>query len=202
MCGIAGYINYSSEVSKHTLGSMLGEIVYRGPDAVGKFVSKSKRAALGIRRLSILDLKTGDQPISNEDGTVTVVFNGEIYNYKKLKEQLLKEGHKFKTNSDTEVLVHLYEKYGKKMPKYLNGMFAFAIWDEKKQSLFVARDRAGIKPLHFFNTGKEFVFGSEVKTILKHSSYKKEIDRSILHREISCSAGSFTEERSKNASKS
>ncbi len=180
MCGIAGYINYSSEISKHTLGSMLGEIVYRGPDAVGMFISKSKKAVLGIRRLSILDLKTGDQPISNEDGTVTVVFNGEIYNYKKLKEQLLKEGHKFKTNSDTEVLVHLYEKYGKKMPKYLNGMFAFAIWDEKKQSLFVARDRAGIKPLYFFNTGNEFVFGSEVKTILKHSSYKKEIDRNIL----------------------
>ena len=180
MCGITGYVNYSSEISKYTLDSMLGEIVYRGPDSIGKFISKSKRAALGIRRLSILDLKTGDQPISNEDGTVTVVLNGEIYNYRNLRRQLLKDGHKFKTNSDTEVLVHLYEKYGNKMPKYLNGMFAFAIWDEKKQSLFVARDRAGIKPLYFFRNGKQFIFGSEVKTILKHSSYKKEIDRSIL----------------------
>ncbi|MGB6882068.1 MAG: asparagine synthase (glutamine-hydrolyzing), partial [Microgenomates group bacterium] len=180
MCGIAGYVNYSSEVSKHTLNSMMGEIVYRGPDSTGKFLSKSKRAALGIQRLSILDLKTGDQPISNEDGTVTVVFNGEIYNYKDLKKQLLKDGHKFKTNSDTEVLVHLYEKYGKKMPKFLNGMFAFAIWDEKKQSLFLARDRAGIKPLYYFISGKQIVFGSEVKTILKHSSYKKEVDRDVL----------------------
>ncbi len=180
MCGITGYVNYSSEISKYTLDSMLGEIVYRGPDAIGKFISKSKKAALGIRRLSILDLKTGNQPISNEDGTVTVVFNGEIYNYKKLREQLLKDGHRFRTNSDTEVLVHLYEKYGKKMPKFLNGMFAFAIWDEKKQSLFVARDRTGIKPLYFFSNGKQFVFGSEVKTILKHNSYKKEIDMDVL----------------------
>lgn len=180
MCGIAGYVNHSSADNSDVLDDMVGQIVHRGPDSSGKFISKNKKVALGIRRLSIIDLTSGDQPISNETGDITVVYNGEIYNYRHLRKRLEKKGHRFKTKSDTEVLVHLYEEYGKEMLEYLNGMFAFALWDEMKQKLFLARDRSGIKPLYYFQKGNLFVFGSEVKTIIKHPLYKKEIDQSSL----------------------
>ena len=121
MCGIAGYVNDSSKVRPEVVKDMTGKITHRGPDSSGQYISRGEKAALGVRRLSIIDLTTGDQPISNEDDTVTVVYNGEIYNYKSLRKDLLKRGHKFKTKSDTEVLVHLYEEHGEQMPKYLNG---------------------------------------------------------------------------------
>ena len=181
MCGIAGYADFSSKTNPEILRLMTDGIIYRGPDSQGEYFSKDKIAALGVRRLSIIDLVTGDQPISNEDGTITVVYNGEIYNYRGLRKNLIKKGHKFKTKSDTETLVHLYEEYGENMTKYLNGMFTFAIWDEKKQKLFIARDRAGIKPLYYFNKGKLLVFGSEVKTLLMYPSFDKKIDLEVLN---------------------
>src|SRR3990167_5155094 len=180
MCGIAGYVDFTSNTNPSIIKKMTDEIIYRGPDSSGEYVSQANIAGLGIRRLSIIDLKTGDQPIKNEDGSVIVVFNGEIYGYKHLREDLLKKGHKLKTKSDTEVLVHLYEEYGEDMPKFLNGMFAFAIWDEKKQKLFLARDRAGIKPLYYYPTKKKILFGSEPKTILKYPKIIKKINEEAL----------------------
>ena len=168
MCGIAGYVDLSSEVHPNTIREMIDEIAYRGPDSSGVFLNKDKTVALGIRRLSIIDLKTGDQPIKNEDGSVVVIFNGEIYNYKELRTDLIKRNHKFKTQSDTEVLVHGYEEWGEDFVRKLNGMFAFAIWDERKKRLLLARDRAGIKPLYYCRLGNKLIFGSEVKTILKY----------------------------------
>ena len=182
MCGITGFVDFASQTDPKVVDKMLGQIVYRGPDSYGNYVNKSSIASLGIRRLSIIDLATGDQPISNEDGTITVVYNGEIYNYRKLRKDLIKKGHKFKTKSDTETLVHLYEQYGENMPKYLNGMFAFAIWDEKKQKLFIARDRVGIKPLYYFHLNNLLVFGSEPKTILKHPQVESKINPDALRR--------------------
>lgn len=180
MCGITGYADFSSKNINHNLNKMTDSILYRGPDSSGHFYDRNKKIGLGIRRLSIIDLSTGDQPIRNEDGSIVIVFNGEIYNFKSLKRDLIKDGHKFKTKSDTEVLVHLYEKYGTKMCKHLNGMFVFAIWDKNKARLFMGRDQAGVKPLYYYNAGKTLVFGSEPKTILKHPLYKNEIDRKAL----------------------
>jgi len=154
--------------------------MYRGPDSGGKYFDRNKRVGLGIRRLSIIDLATGDQPIKNEDGSVVIVFNGEIYNFKKLRSELIRAGHKFKTHSDTEVLVHLYEKYGQQMCKKLNGMFAFAIWDKQRETLFVARDHVGIKPLYYYHSDNTFVFGSEPKTIMANSVINKRIDTTSL----------------------
>ncbi|OGC92159.1 asparagine synthase (glutamine-hydrolyzing) [Candidatus Amesbacteria bacterium RIFCSPHIGHO2_02_FULL_47_9] len=164
MCGIAGIVDFSSPVISSQIGKIAKTIVHRGPDSGGSFVKN--HVGLGIRRLKIIDLKTGDQPISNEDGSLTVVFNGEIYNYKLIREQLIKNGHKLKTTSDTETLVHLYEDSGKDFLQKLNGMFTFALWDEKKQSLLLARDHAGIKPLFYHHKGSKLIFGSEIKTIL------------------------------------
>jgi asparagine synthase (glutamine-hydrolysing) len=176
MCGITGFVDFSSKIKPESLGKMIGEIVHRGPDSSGKYFNSKKSVGLGVRRLSIIDLATGDQPISNENGSINVVFNGEIYNYKNLRRLLIKKGHKFKTKSDTEVLVHLYEEYKEDMPKYLNGMFTFAIWDDEKQKLFIARDRVGIKPLYYFQKGKSVIFGSEIKSILKNPLYEKAVD--------------------------
>lgn len=180
MCGIAGYADFSFKTNRNYLRPMIGEIIYRGPDSSGEYYNKAKNVALGVRRLSIIDLASGDQPIKNEDNSVVVVYNGEIYNYQELRRRLIKKGHKFKTKSDTEVLVHLYEEYGQEMSKYLNGMFVFAIWDEKNEKLLISRDRAGIKPLYYYKSGKTLIFGSEVKTILKHPLYKRQIDNEGL----------------------
>lgn len=176
MCGIAGFVDFTSNVDPNAIKKMTDSISYRGPDSAGKFVSKDKTAVLGIRRLSIIDLKTGDQPIKNEDGNITVVYNGEIYNYKKLRIELQRNGHKFKTKTDTEVLVHGYEEWGEEVAKYINGMFAFAIWDEKEQKLFITRDRAGIKPLYWSFHNGIFIFGSEPKTILNHPKFNKDLN--------------------------
>ena len=143
---------------------MLRTIVHRGPDGEGIHVSGP--VGLGHRRLSIIDLNTGGQPLSNEDDSVWITFNGEIYNYQELRRDLLQSGHVFKTKSDTEVIVHLYEEYGAECVTKLRGMFAFAIWDERNKRLVLARDRVGIKPLYYACTGRSVVFGSEIKAIL------------------------------------
>jgi asparagine synthase (glutamine-hydrolysing) len=147
---------------------------HRGPDDAGFLVDGP--VAIGMARLSIIDLPGGKQPISNENGSVTVVLNGEIYNYIELQDWLLKRGHRFATRSDTEVLVHLYEEYGSEMLPKLNGMFAFAIWDKRKQTLFVARDRMGVKPLYYAHCGSRLLFASELKAFLTQSEFRPELD--------------------------
>jgi asparagine synthase (glutamine-hydrolysing) len=180
MCGIAGYSDFSNTTERHVVDEMISQIVYRGPDSYGTYHDPSNITGLGVRRLKIIDLTTGDQPIHNEDKSLTIVFNGEIYNYKELKGDLIKKGYKFRTESDTEVIVHLYQEYGAKSVEKLNGMFAFAIWDDKKKQLFLARDRAGIKPLYYFRYKQSLVFASELKSILAHPKYKKSIDQGAL----------------------
>jgi len=159
---------------------MLDAIRHRGPDDEGIYLGT--QVALGHRRLSIIDLKSGHQPLSNEDGTVWIVFNGEIYNFKELRTWLLTKGHVFRTHSDTEVIVHLYEELGPRCLEKLRGMFAFAIWDERKKTLFLARDRVGIKPLYYCQTGKSLVFGSEIKAILADPSVPREVSPEIIDR--------------------
>lgn len=158
----------------------MGELlIYRGPDDEGRFMSP--KALLGMRRLSIIDLEKGSQPIFNEDKSLCVVCNGEIYNYRDLREKLVKFGHRFATNTDTEVILHLYEDKGPDFLKQLRGMFAIAIWDEKKERLFLARDRFGKKPLYYLNINGKIIFASEAKVILSHPQYKKEIDTEALN---------------------
>jgi asparagine synthase (glutamine-hydrolysing) len=178
MCGICG--KYSpSGVKTEELNSMLGTIVHRGPDDSGCYVNAN--IGLGSRRLSIIDLDTGNQPISNEDGTIWVVYNGEIYNYRTLREQLEAKGHLFHTNSDTEVIVHLYEEVGEHCVEQLSGMFAFALWDEPQQKLLLARDRIGQKPLFYSRDGADFLFGSEIKAILALHRQDPELDPLAMH---------------------
>lgn len=183
MCGIAGFItkDRDSRVSDREilLDKMCKVITHRGPDEQGTIVRG--RAALGMRRLSIIDLKGGQQPIYNEDGSKFIVFNGEIYNYRELKSELESLGCRFKTNSDTETIIHAFEKFGPKCVEKLRGMFAFAIWDKKDESLFIARDRVGKKPLFYsLLPNGDLVFGSELKSILAHGEISKEIDHSAL----------------------
>jgi len=176
MCGISGILEFSESnfVKRQTLEDMNAVIHHRGPDGQGIF-SKGN-IGLTHKRLSIIDLAGGDQPIFNEDKQVCIVFNGEIYNYKSIRKTLVGKGHIFKTNSDTEVIVHAYEEYGDKCVELLRGMFAFAIWDGRKKLLFVARDRVGIKPL-YYHVGKEgIVFGSEIKSLLVSGKIKAEIE--------------------------
>ena len=153
---------------------MCDAMVHRGPDDSGVYVSGD--VGLGMRRLSIIDLQNGQQPISNEDGSVTVVFNGEIYNFQTLRRQLLERGHKFRTRSDTEVLVHLYEDFGAEMVNHLRGMFAFALWDANRKQLLLGRDRLGIKPLYYAQMGDRVLFASELKSILQLSDVERDID--------------------------
>jgi len=166
MCGIAGVIQFGRDarVDIDTIRQMCRVMSHRGPDDDGFYVSGP--VGLGMRRLSIVDLATGHQPISNEDETAWIVFNGEIYNHAELREQLQARGHRYRTNSDTETIIHLYEEYGCNCVRHLRGMFAFAIWDTKKQRLFIARDRLGIKPLYYRLTPQSLAFGSEIKVIL------------------------------------
>jgi asparagine synthase (glutamine-hydrolysing) len=159
---------------------MLGSIRHRGPDDTGVYLSG--QIGLGHARLSIIDLNSGHQPLSNEDGTVWVVFNGEIYNFRELRAFLLSKGHVFKTQTDTEVIVHLYEELGPECLEKLRGMFAFALWDQKTKSLFLARDRVGIKPLYYSLSDKAIVFGSEIKAILADPSIDRELSPEIIDR--------------------
>jgi len=176
MCGISGIYNFKSlaPVSSAVLKAMNDTLVHRGPDDEGFYISGP--VGLGHRRLSIIDLEGGHQPIGNEDGTIWVVFNGEIYNFSDLRDKLLKKGHVFKTSSDTEVIVHLYEEKEEQCFEHLRGMFAIAVWDQKNQKLFLARDRVGKKPLYYFYDGSRIVFGSEIKAILKAPGIRREID--------------------------
>lgn len=181
MCGIAGFIDrWSANVTgeraerANRLDNMCQVIRHRGPDDQGMFVEDG--VALGMRRLSIIDLAGGHQPISGEDRTITIVFNGEIYNFKELKADLESRGHTFQTNSDTEAIVHAFEEYGASSVNQLRGMFVFAIWDDKAQQLFIARDRVGKKPLYYTLTADgTFVFGSEIKSLLEHPAVHREI---------------------------
>jgi len=177
MCGIAGILYKGNKsVSIDLLKKMTDTLVHRGPDDEGFYINKDRSFGLGFRRLSIIDLNTGHQPISNEDGTIWVILNGEIYNFLELREGLEKKGHKFSTKTDTEVLVHLYEEKGVDFLQYLRGMFAFCIWDERKKILFLARDRAGKKPLVYTENNGDIIFASEVKAILQHPGIASGID--------------------------
>jgi asparagine synthase (glutamine-hydrolysing) len=176
MCGIAGFLKHGARDSRDVLAMMCDRLAHRGPDAYGWMADDE--SALGHRRLSIIDLSTGDQPMGNEDGTVQVVFNGEIYNYRELRAELQAKGHRFRTESDTEVLAHLYEEAGESMPEFLNGMFAFAIWDAPRQRLFLARDRMGKKPLYYTDTipGFGFAFASELKALAAMPGFDARVD--------------------------
>ena len=176
MCGICGKFIFDEQaiVPRESIERMMQAVHYRGPDGRGSYLSGP--VGLGHTRLAIIDLSTGGQPLSNEDGTVWIVFNGEIYNFLQLRDELLAQGHVFRTHSDTEVIVHLYEQYGVQSLTRLQGMFAFAIWDGRKQCLFIARDRIGIKPLYYANTGRSLVFGSEIKALLVDPEVKCQVE--------------------------
>lgn len=176
MCGIAGFLTQDSRPADLApLRRMTDRLAHRGPDGSGAFIDGP--VALGHRRLSIIDVAGGHQPLGNEDGRVQVVFNGEIYNYVELRDDLEKRGHRFTTNSDTEVLVHLYEEVGERLPEYLNGMFAFAIWDGRQKELFIARDRFGKKPVYYTAAapGYTFAFASELKALLTLEGIPKRV---------------------------
>jgi asparagine synthase (glutamine-hydrolysing) len=179
MCGIVGMVNLDGNAADAALlGRMNDRIRHRGPDEDGAYVKG--HVGLAMRRLAIIDLAGGQQPIANEERTAWIVFNGEIYNYRELKARLERLGHRFRTDCDTEAIVHAYEEFGADCPKHLRGMFAFAIWDERRQELFLARDRVGKKPLLYAKTGGAFVFGSEFSALLAHPSVSREIDRGAI----------------------
>jgi asparagine synthase (glutamine-hydrolysing) len=180
MCGIAGVVEFNrrAEVDPQVLRRMCAAMSHRGPDDEG--IRTEGRVGIAMRRLSIIDVASGHQPLSNEDGTIWIVFNGEIYNHATLRKQLEEQGHRYRTHCDTETIVHLYEEYGRDCVQHLRGMFAFAIWDSRKRQLFVARDRLGIKPLYYRATSDSFLFGSEVKVILAHSGVHAEFNRTAL----------------------
>ena len=183
MCGICGKLNLHSDappIDPALLRQMTDVIAHRGPDEDGAYVSGG--VGIGNRRLKIIDLNTGRQPISNEDGSIWIVFNGEIYNYQALRTFLLSKGHQFRTATDTEVIVHLYEEMGEECVQKLWGMFGFAIWDERKKTLLIARDRVGIKPLYYRLTPEALIFGSEIKSILVDPSVMVELDPVALDR--------------------
>jgi len=181
MCGICGIVDIKSShpINRDILLKMTQAMKHRGPDEQGFYHCGS--VGLGSRRLSIIDLAGGRQPIANEDESMWIVFNGEIYNYRELCIYLQRKGHTFRTQTDTEVILHLYEEFGLDCVQHLNGIFAFAIWDISRQELTLARDRMGIKPLYYTETAHRFIFGSELKVILAHPEVKREIDLTSLN---------------------
>jgi asparagine synthase (glutamine-hydrolysing) len=185
MCGITGvycYARAESALDKELLAVMAGSMAHRGPDYAGIYLSADRRAGLGFRRLAIIDLSpAGHQPMSNEDGSIWIVFNGEIYNHAELRPGLEAKGHFYKGRSDTETIIHLYEEYGDDCVQLLRGMFAMAIWDEKRRRLFLARDRLGIKPLYYTVINGTFVFGSEIKALTAYPEVKREVDNEALY---------------------
>lgn len=185
MCGICGKLNFdpAAGVSPGLLKTMADAIQHRGPDDEGYYLAGP--VGFGFRRLAIIDLNTGHQPICNEDGSVWIVFNGEIYNYRELRDDLLSRGHIFKTQTDTEVIVHLYEEFGEDCASKLRGMFAFAIWDSRDQTLLLARDRVGIKPLYYRLNESNIVFGSEIKAILGDPEVEAEVQPEMIDRFLS-----------------
>ncbi len=180
MCGIAGILEFKRDARASTaaLRSMCDVITHRGPDDEGFYADGP--LGIGMRRLSIVDVAGGHQPITNEDGSLWIVFNGEIYNHLALREQLIARGHRYSTHSDTEDIIHLYEEYGEDCVKHLRGMFAFAIWNRNTKSLFIARDRLGIKPLYYKLTPERLLFGSEIKVLFAHGGIRPEFNRPAL----------------------
>jgi asparagine synthase (glutamine-hydrolysing) len=175
MCGIAGVLNFKAEgVPADLLQQMVGMIRHRGPDASGVYTAG--QVGLGHARLSIIDLSGGQQPMSNADQSLWITFNGEIFNYVELREELVQKGYRFATHSDTEVILHMYEDKGEECVRFLNGQWAFAIWDAKRQKLFLSRDRAGVRPLFYCQTTGAFVFASEIKSIFAHPTVERNID--------------------------
>src|SRR5216684_668027 len=180
MCGIAGILEFGRDAraSAAALREMCRVISHRGPDDDGFYTDGA--VGIGMRRLSIVDVAGGHQPLSNEDGTLWIVFNGEIYNHLALREQLIARGHRYSTHSDTETVIHLYEEYGADCVQHLRGMFAFAIWNRNTKTLFIARDRLGIKPLYYKLTPERLLFGSEIKAVLAHGGIRPEFNRAVL----------------------
>ena len=184
MCGIAGIVAmHGARPERETVERMRDSLVHRGPDDDGLLMHDS--VAFGMRRLAIIDLQTGHQPISNEDGSVSVVFNGEIYNYRELRNELQAQGHRFRTAADTEVIVHLWEQHGIDFPKRLNGMFAIALLDRTRQRVVLARDHVGVKPLYFAIDAQQLVFGSEIKAILASGRVARQLDVDALAQYLS-----------------
>ncbi|MCP4633213.1 MAG: asparagine synthase (glutamine-hydrolyzing) [candidate division Zixibacteria bacterium] len=180
MCGICGILNFRKQsiVSQETISKMNDSIAHRGPDDSGTHIDRF--IGLGHRRLSIIDIQNGRQPMCNENGRIWITYNGEVYNHEELKKQLMKKDHKFNTNCDTEVIIHAYEEWGTECVLKFNGMFAFAIWDSNDETLFLARDRLGIKPLYYTISSGNFLFASEIKALLKHPSVKTEVQLSSI----------------------
>ncbi|MBI3399384.1 MAG: asparagine synthetase B [Deltaproteobacteria bacterium] len=177
MCGICGFTGKSDEV---VLNKMTDSIFHRGPDEDGSYSDGDVN--LGIRRLSIIDVTTGHQPIHNEDESIWTVFNGEIYNFQELRKWLKEKGHRFYTDhSDTEVIVHLYEEYGNEFAHKINGMFAIVLWDKREKKLILIRDRMGVKPLFYTKINNQIIFGSEIKALLAHSAYTKDINYEAIY---------------------
>jgi len=180
MCGICGILNFKAEaVDKQVLNNMCQELVHRGPDAEGYYVNNN--IGLGHRRLSIIDLKTGNQPLHNETNNIWLIANGEIYNFKELRADLEKKGHRFYTQTDSEVILHLYEDYQEDCLRFLRGMFAFAIWDEPEKKLFLARDRLGQKPLIYWHDERRFIFASQIRAICQVPDLKRQVDVESLN---------------------
>lgn len=183
MCGIFGVFNFSPKlpINKELFKRATNLLEHRGPDGEGFYFDDNNGLGFGHRRLSILDLQTGDQPMCNEDGTIWIVFNGEIYNYKEIRSYLIEKAHVFKTKSDTEAIIHAYEEFGDECPNKFNGIFAFAIWDSKRQRLFLARDHFGVKPLYYLEDNEKLIFASEIKSILHYSAIARKINEKALY---------------------
>ena len=182
MCGINGYMQFNNKLNSNQIFNLItamnDKIIHRGPDEDGIFIKEN--VGLGMRRLSIIDLSTGKQPIYNKDQSMVIVFNGEIYNYKAVRYDLIEKGHTFTTTSDTEVALHAFEEYGISSVSILKGMFVFAIYDIKQNKLIIIRDRAGEKPLYYYKDSNMLIFASELKSILASNLIKKEINKEAL----------------------
>src|ERR687894_1417673 len=180
MCGIVGMVNLDGRAAGAELLARMNEAIFhRGPDEDGAYLKG--HVGLAMRRLAIIDLKGGQQPITDDARAAWIVYNGEVYNYREVRKELEARGHRFHTDCDTEVVLHAYLEYGEDCPKHLRGMFAFAVWDERKQELFLARDRVGKKPILYSYANGSFVFGSEFSALLKHPSVGREVDREAIH---------------------
>jgi len=181
MCGIVGFCSCNEKVDKAILTSMRDALTHRGPDDAGIYIDEENNVGLGHRRLSILDLSSlGHQPMSNENGSIWITYNGEVYNFKEIREELSKRGYSFKSKSDTEVVIKSYEEWGIDCVHKFIGMFALGIWDKREKKLYLVRDRVGVKPLYYYQKDGLFLFGSELKVLMKHPDFNKEIDYSVL----------------------
>ena len=188
MCGIYGYVTQRGKIKPEVMQRMGRALAHRGPDDEGEMTADSNAVGVGLghKRLSIIDLSAaGKQPMANEDESVWLTLNGEIYNHRKLRKELENKGHRFRSHSDSEVVLHLYEESGTECLDKLNGMFAFALWDSKKKSLLLARDRVGKKPLHYCLTGGELIFASEIKSLLQHPAVRRDLDLRALSKYLS-----------------